>query len=44
MKGIERDVHALLRAVIGRGIDAVAAVEPVGADAAVEVVVVAAAR
>jgi hypothetical protein len=33
-------VHALVRAVIARGIVPVAAVEPVGADAAVEVIVV----
>ena len=42
-EGCERDVHALLRAVVGGDISAVAAIERVGADAAVEVVVVVAA-
>ena len=42
-KGCERDVHALLRAVIGGHISAVAAIERVGADAAVEIIVVVAA-
>ena len=39
-EGIERDTHALVRVVVGRPIDAVAAIEPVGAGAAIEEIVV----
>src|SRR5262245_48326513 len=35
-EGVERDTHALVRVVVGRPIDAVAAIEPVGAGAAIE--------
>src|SRR5262245_20777533 len=42
-EGVERDVHTLRRAVIGRDIFAGAAIERVGAGAAVEVIVVLAA-